>query len=747
MFTSNHPAIELVEDNTSTLFDPNVRKSKSFKRLCKIVKEEGLEGLYQKLDDLNIGKKMFLSQDDWLYLASLDKKVHENNVSSIAVLHNTENNTQPFVKPHQLFSNTTTKKHPEVKEGNGDGMDYVMNTSFQSWEGTINNKPEIIFVPKTIVGLQNLVKWATEKNKKMRASGYHHTSSDLYTNDNQILYSMLDLKTVTKLPARHPKMDEKNEMQGIQLIGNPYEKDGRTKIKCKIGAATCSYQLQEWIHDIHGGNSAYTLPLNVIMSEVTLGGSIANSCHGAGIHNKTLSDLVTEIEFINAKGELQKVSDQDLIKAAAGCFGLLGPIVSLTLELDQMTYANLKTLEKKLIALTIPPPHDMTISSQLKKHLSRHNLDALAQPKLLQQAFNDFVSNCENRYYSEFFWFPLQEKGWINCWDNNGKKEKAKRYPNEISADIQRVGSYLAYLANNMINDDKEGPTFRKIQTKVMGSLAMAMLSNKPNKVSSVEDALHFRKGIHNFPTRMMEFEIPIPDIKGTNQPDWSICQKAWWAVIESIYSEENLKTFPMRTVLEMRIMGGSDVIMASQYQNKRTCAIEVLTPVSVNSERWDKFLQEILDKWSLLKDDQGNYLNIRPHWAKRFNNLTITRPKLWAESWDDEQRYQLRNYLKGERNMIALPMVDYLTAIACKKQIAAFKEKISVICKSGGYKLSDIQDRFSNSFLDLLMSRDPEFKLLRQNNFGLFRASDAKKVVERRDSLENIVSCSLEKQ
>ena len=73
------------------------------------------------------------------------------------------------------------------------------------------------------------------------------------------------------------------------------------------------------MNDKHGRK--YTIPLNVIMSEITFGGSNAPICHGAGLRNKTLSDLVYEIEFVNANGELQKVNDSNQLKAAAGCFG------------------------------------------------------------------------------------------------------------------------------------------------------------------------------------------------------------------------------------------------------------------------------------------------------------------------------------------------------------------------------------------------------------------------------------------
>lgn len=716
--------VSILAENSDNhlLFDPHLRESEEFKSLCKLVEEEGLDSLYDKLGTLGIGKDLFLSFNDLLCLASLDKNF-KDNLAHLQIDRHQISDVDVKESPN-LLPKYNYKKHPIVKEKNGEGMNYVIDTNFESWEGSVRDNPGIIFIPQTIEGLQNLVNWAKKENKRVRCSGYRHSSSEVFVDDKQILLAMVDLNTATKLPAQYPNMDPNNEMQRIQLVGEPYEKDGKKKIKCKIGASTCNYHILEWAHDPYGGNWAWTLPLNVIMSEIAFAGSNAMICHGAGINNKTLSDLVTEIEFINVKGKLQKVSDKEQIKAAAGCFGMLGVVTSITVELDEMTYANLKTNEKKLITLTIPPPGG-NVSQQTIANLSTENKEALANPIKLEEARKDFINRCENSYYAEWFWFPLQDKGWINCWNNDGDKAKAARYPDAPTTAIQREGSYLAYLGTNAINDDIDTPLLRKIQTKIMGDLAMSMLPDKPDTVCSLEDALHFRKGIQNFRTRMMEIEIPVPDIAGTDKPDWSICQKAWWDVIESIYTKENLTYFPMRTTLEMRVMGGSDVIMAAQSKNKRTCSIEVLTPVSNNAERWDKFIQEIIDKWAALKNDKGEFLNIRPHWAKRFKHLNINRDKSWMNEWDAEQKIKLSKYVKPDNTIISIPICEYLKTIAYKEQMKEFTHQINAICKQGGYEYTDIKDRFSNAFLDDVIFSNFSSQYTPNNNFALFKPND----------------------
>ena len=140
--------------------------------------------------------------------------------------------------------------------------------------------------------------------------------------------------------------------------------------------------------------------------------------------------------------------------------------------------------------------------------------------------------------------------------------------------------------------------------------------------------ALHFQHCIQNMRVLNMEFEIPIPAQKDNPaKPDWSVCQKAWWHVIKSVYDRynKNERDLPMRLALEMRITVGSNILLAPQYNNKfGTYSIEILTPINVDKEEWHKFMQEVVNSWANLTDSNDEFLNIRPHWAKQWQGLTI---------------------------------------------------------------------------------------------------------------------------
>ncbi len=545
-------------------------------------------------------------------------------------------------------------------ESDGSPVASFAASEFQNWGRTVTNTPAVTFVPRTKQGVQDIVRWASAQNKTVRAAGYRHSWSDVFSADGQVLISMLPLDVVEDLPASEPAIDPQDELQGIQLVGTIVE-GGVTKALCRIGAATTNEQFREWCLDAGGGASAWTVPLNVIMIEITWGGSNAQICHGAGLAHPTLSDLVTEVEFVNALGELQTVSDPTLLAAAAGCFGLLGIVTSLTLKLDPMTYATLKPKSVPL-ALAVPPPPGFSVPSAV-------DLSGVSQADLDQAAAN-FAAQCENSYYAEFFWFPYQPDAWVNCWNNDGAERDAQPYPSALETSVEEAEEYLIQLITNSVFRLLPGRT----QAELFGSLAMANLPSGVTIVTPLIDALHFRRGIQNFRCLDMEFEIPIPSLADDpTQPDWSVCQRAWWDAIASVYAAADA---PMRVTLEMRIMGGSNITMAPEYGNSLgTCSIEVLTSLITPTTAWTSFMQDLTNQWTSYTDSAGRPLNVRPHWAKQWQPVTIG----------------------GQ------PAVDYLRDTAYADRIPEFRAGLQAIAAQGGYATSDLR-MFSNPLFDDLL-------------------------------------------
>jgi hypothetical protein len=535
-----------------------------------------------------------------------------------------------------------------------------MSKKFVNWGRTVENEPAKTVVPKKKQELCELVKWAGANGLTVRASGYRHSWAEIFSADGQVLVSMLKPSLVETIPATEPEIESGNELQGIKLVGT-LEEEGVEKALCRIGAATTNEQFRRWCLSPKGGNMKWTVPLNVIMVEITWGGSNAPMCHGAGWRHPTLSDLVTEVEFVNAKGNLQTVSGPTL-KAAAGCFGLLGIVTAITLKLDPMSYATLNP-EKRPIALTVPPRERSEIPQQL-------NQGAVTEAEL-EEARTRFATQCEESYYAEWFWFPYQEEGWANCWKNDGAAERAVEYPGEWEALFQELEEALADLMEES-SPFKTEMTGRE-QAELFGESAMAFMPNGPETVAPLIDALHFRRGLHNFRCVDMELSIPIPARPGApTEPDWSICQKAWWDAINCVYRQAGA---PMRVALEMRVMGGSEMTMAPQFGNQLgTCAIEVLTNIDTPRSEWVDFTREITGLWTSYTDGDGGTLNVRPHWAKDWQELTF-----------------------NDRSA-----VEYLRETAYATQIPKFRSELEAIAKAGGYPLAALK-MFSNPLFDEL--------------------------------------------
>ena len=551
------------------------------------------------------------------------------------------------------------REHSQLREADGSPVHYIDRAEFRNWGRTVRNTPAVTFIPRTKHGVREIVRWARANNRTVRAAGYRHSWSDVFSADGEVLISMLPLDVVEHLPASEPAIDPRNELQGIRVVGTVQE-DGVTKALCRIGAATTNEQFRRWCVDKHGGNSRWAIPLNVIMVEITWGGSNAQICHGAGLRHKTLSDLVAEVEFVNAHGDLQTVSDPALLKAAAGCFGLLGIVTSLTLKLDKMSYATLLPKTPPL-PLAVPPPDGFPVPPAVDmRNISRADLE---------HARSRFVAQCEEDYYAEWFWFPYQPRAWVNCWRNDGARTEAKPYPSRAETQAEEMATYLIGLQINTAYRRLPG---RK-QAELFGALAMAGLPSDVSIVTPVSDALHFRRGIQNLRVRDMELEIPIPPRADDHaRPDWSICQKAWWDVIRNVYERADA---PLRVTLEMRIIGGSDITMAPQHGNTLgTCSIEILTSEITPDRQWTRFKQDIANLWTSYKDPFGQQLNVRPHWAKEWQGISL-----------------------HDR-----PAVSYLRERAYADSIPRFRAGLRAIARQGGYTTRDLR-MFSNPLLDRL--------------------------------------------
>jgi hypothetical protein len=125
-----------------------------------------------------------------------------------------------------------------------------------------------------------------------------------------------------------------------------------------------------------------------------------------------------------------------------------------------------------------------------------------------------------------------------------------------------------------------------------------------------------------------------------------------------------------------MRLTGGSSILLAPQRRNKSTASIEVFTTLTTPPEAWKSFRQLVVDRWTSYKDDKGEFLNARPHWAKHW--------------WDLEVR--------GE------PIQSYVKETAYKEAFAQFRALFTKIVEDRGGSVEDTRKMFNTELMGRLI-------------------------------------------
>lgn len=236
----------------------------------------------------------------------------------------------------------------------------------------------------------------------------HLSLSHLFSTPDDIIISFIPPNLRDRLPYDDPPANWKTELQGVTIVpsvNSRHPPPGHAF--AKVMAGTTNNQFREWCH----ANGSWALPFNVVVLAVTMGGTNATICHGAGLSTSTLSDLVVEVGYIDASGVEQRVSDPTELKAASGCFGLLGIVTSITLQMEEMTIAEMRPTQVPVV-LAIPPPEGHAIPKVIQKQMKEANIT----DEDIANARKEWIRRCEEDHFHEWFWFPYQKNAWVNTW-------------------------------------------------------------------------------------------------------------------------------------------------------------------------------------------------------------------------------------------------------------------------------------------------------------------------------------------
>lgn len=142
-----------------------------------------------------------------------------------------------------------THAFPEVVEADGSPVESLEEAKFKNWGKTVKNRPFAVFYPTTKTGLQNAVKFATKHGKRVRCSAYKHSWSSVFSDDDEVLISLLPREVANTLPSIHAPLDPTNEFQFITPVGEAFTDpvDHKLKRHVKIGPAVTNEQFRSWV--------------------------------------------------------------------------------------------------------------------------------------------------------------------------------------------------------------------------------------------------------------------------------------------------------------------------------------------------------------------------------------------------------------------------------------------------------------------------------------------------------------------
>lgn len=554
---------------------------------------------------------------------------------------------------------------PGVVEADGTPVTVYRSELFKNWAATVAHLPAYTFVPRTRRGVLNIVQFALTEGLRVRVAGARHSWGELYGGDNDIIISMAPVAAaeaaVRAAGSSTIRSQMANELRRIQLVdvGDQSQGDHNAYVaRVRVGAAATADDIRQWAlaEGAAGGNWRWMLSAWPSVAAATSAGCTQTLSYGSGLKHGSVADLVSEVEIVNCKGELQTIRDATQIRAVAGSFGLLGVVVSQVIRFDRLLLANVLP-RKRPIMFAVPPFSRDDVSPGVPV------VGALSEDDLYRARLR-FDLEC-TKSYTEWCWFPFEPHCWVNCWDFARASDARPRLPDTVARVPQDLHAALARLF--------EVSALRCLpplwHTELLGFAAMHSLPSDEVFRVCAPDALLLRRGTHGMPIRSCEVAIEIPPrVDGT--PDFSICQKAWWVAINAIH--DALPNVPLRVAVEMRIVGSSDAALSPQrYNDFGTCAINLVTSSLVHDDEWEVFIEAVVAQWATLRNPlTGKLLRVRPHFAKEW-------PARFA----------------------GVPIMGFMRH-EYQHEIGQFKRLLASACADGGYMLRNAFEVFGNDFL-----------------------------------------------
>ncbi|KAK3844690.1 MAG: hypothetical protein J3R72DRAFT_437806 [Linnemannia gamsii] len=432
-----------------------------------------------------------------------------------------------------------------------DGVSFSSGDIFTNYGGNQTIQTERLFYPTTLEDLKVIIREARDNKKKVRCVGSGHSwSSTAATPDYQV-----SVNGMNKIHAPVPVMNG----------------DG-WRVKLEMGVL-----VSELDAFLRAHNPPLALPSNVVPDVVRFGGILTMGCHGANLKARTMSDMITEMTIVNARGELVTYSEAkhpEAFNAACLNLGLLGIVYTATLKVDVMnTRLRVTDSYPTLESAFQGPEAGLRLKAMVLKNDST---------EFLYWPFRHFMKPDQNKSI------------WLKEWERT----------TEPAEDLTKYESMPPMVDN---------PFFSTFQVGV--------------RVMETPDALHFPigDGVTTVVDAGAAFKV---------DDDFGNACKAIMELIEENWAFTTSKPERMGTAIEFRFIKASDKMMSPAYDKDPEaiyCMINVMAASA--TPEFEKYSQGIVSNWI-------EKYNAKPHWPKMWESVPGVYPYLRKEYGDRLYRF-----------------------------------------------------------------------------------------------------------
>ncbi|KAG9299367.1 hypothetical protein G9A89_014015 [Geosiphon pyriformis] len=408
---------------------------------------------------------------------------------------------------------------------------------WENWAGTIAVEPELIFRPRSLQDLKDIVKKAKKNGKKIRCVAQGHTFNSLsVTNDYLVIVQKLDKVNI-----------EKSEKFGWVITA-------------EAGAT-----IKQMDDALRSHNPPLAFNSMTVLDSVRASGVVSTGSHGAKVDSSGISDNVIALKILTADGELHEFSDEkDPIEMSAArvSLGLLGIIYNLTFRVEPIF--SLRMIDSQ---------------PQLNTWLTGPKLKKLVET-------SDSV---------EIFYWPFNEnelddstdKLWIKQWVRTEEPVTKSELKLEKQQIVENLGTKFGdHLYDFIVKHPEATPHISHLLWKA------APISRPSDVVLQAPDAIHYQAGIENIQIKDLEFSIKVDQ-------DFKNIALEFRHIVTRIYELAREGKFPCNLTAEMRIVKSSSSLLSPGYDKDPNALYAHMEVLSVKDTiGYDEFSSELSKRW-----------------------------------------------------------------------------------------------------------------------------------------------------